>query len=165
MKFEDYSILKNDDMFRRKTTQVCELCYLDITKYCEMLSEKITRRVPKLENIKPSVNNSSKVNLWKQTMNLNKLKLKQSHEINNNFVNNFVNKANEKFATGKAEHKIIFKKPLFFNQSHPNDKDNISTVSDLPNIKYKSKNHEKEDKEEILFLTEELNKSTKENER
>ncbi len=36
MKFEDYQILKRDDLFNAKVSYICEACYLDITRYCEI---------------------------------------------------------------------------------------------------------------------------------
>jgi len=156
MEYEDYTILKQDEMFRKKTTQVCELCYLDITKYCDMLAET-NKKSSTLETsgIKPIVNNSSKINVWNQTMTLKKMNLIKS-TIKNNYVNDYTRNTQNKLKTQnlqRANHspKISIKQ-----------KDNISNVSNLPKISNKRKNTEQE-KEEVIFFTIDINKSTKEN--
>ena len=53
LKFQDYFNLKNDTIFRSKTTCVCDDCYLDITKYCSMAgsnNENLIRTFKKDEN-------------------------------------------------------------------------------------------------------------------
>jgi len=35
MKYADYQSLKNDAIFTTKTANVCEICFLNITKYCD----------------------------------------------------------------------------------------------------------------------------------
>ena len=157
MEFEDYTILKQDEMFRKKTTQVCELCYLDITKYCDMLAET-NKKFPTLETsgIRPIVNNSSKINVWNQTMSLKKMNLIKSTIENNNCVNDYIRNTQNKIKIQnlkRANHspKISIKQ-----------KNNISNVSNLPKISYKPKNTEQEKKVVIIF-TEDVNRSTKDN--
>lgn len=35
MKYEDYQSLKNDAVFSMKTASVCEVCFLNLTRYCD----------------------------------------------------------------------------------------------------------------------------------
>ena len=35
MKHDDYESLKNDALFNSKTASVCEICYMNVTKYCD----------------------------------------------------------------------------------------------------------------------------------
>jgi len=35
IKHEDYESLKNDALFNSKTASVCEICYMNITRYCD----------------------------------------------------------------------------------------------------------------------------------
>ena len=56
LKFQDYFNLKNDTIFRSKTTCVCDDCYLEITKYCSMAgsnNENLIRTFKKDENFSP----------------------------------------------------------------------------------------------------------------
>lgn len=89
MKFEDYSILKKDDMFRRKTTNVCELCYLDITKYSEMLIEKkMSEKPPIIGAVRSIVINNCKVNAWNNAMSFKNESLKKYNESNSKSIDN-----------------------------------------------------------------------------
>ena len=56
LKFQDYFNLKNDTVFRSKTTCVCDDCYLEITKYCSMAgsnNENLIRTLKKDECLSP----------------------------------------------------------------------------------------------------------------
>ena len=56
LKFQDYFNLKNDTIFRSKTTCVCDECFLDITKYCSMAgsnNENLIRTLKKDESFSP----------------------------------------------------------------------------------------------------------------
>ena len=56
LKFQDYFNLKNDTIFRSKTTCVCDDCFLDITKYCSMAgsnNENLIRTLKKDESFSP----------------------------------------------------------------------------------------------------------------
>ena len=53
LKFQDYFNLKNDTIFKSKTTCVCDDCYLNITKYCSMAgsnTENLIKTFKKDEN-------------------------------------------------------------------------------------------------------------------
>ncbi len=166
MKFEDYQLLKKDDMFRRKTTQVCELCYLDIIKYSEMLVEKNTKKISLSTVSRPIVNNSSKIELWNQTINLKKVNIKKSNELSNKYINNYLRSTQNKFSTKKMDNKKYFLKSTLKSPAlNKKAKDNVSIVSDLPDIPHKRNKSDSHEKEEILFFTEDINKSTKENDR
>ena len=59
LKFQDYFNLKNDSVFRSKTTCVCDDCYLEITKYCSMAgsnNENLIRSLKKDECLSPFFN-------------------------------------------------------------------------------------------------------------
>ena len=56
LKFQDYFNLKNDTIFRSKTTCVCDDCFLDITKYCSMAgsnNENLIRTLKKDDCLSP----------------------------------------------------------------------------------------------------------------
>jgi hypothetical protein len=62
MKYEDYINLKEDSIFCSKTACVCDSCYLDITKYCNMGGANIENmlKAMKKENINlPNLNNKN----------------------------------------------------------------------------------------------------------
>ena len=70
MKYDDYINLKEDSIFCSKTACVCDSCYLDITKYCNMGGTNIENL---LKNIK------------KGNSNLPNLNNKKYHSHNNSF--------------------------------------------------------------------------------
>ena len=105
LKFQDYFNLKNDTIFRSKTTCVCDDCYLDITKYCSMAgsnNENLIRTFKKDENfsgfydmiktVRPkSVMGTNKNNLLTDINALNKnsinKKIKKNFELSLNDSN------------------------------------------------------------------------------
>ena len=70
MKYEDYINLKEDSIFCSKTACICDSCYLDITKYCNMGGANV-------ENILKTMK--------KENINLPNLINKKYHSHNNSF--------------------------------------------------------------------------------
>ena len=70
MKYEDYINLKEDFIFCSKTACICDSCYLDITKYCNMGGANV-------ENILKTMK--------KENINLPNLINKKYHSHNNSF--------------------------------------------------------------------------------
>ncbi len=121
MKFDEYLNLTKDAVFNSKTTQVCENCYLDITKYCDNASntENLLRTIgPFHGNIyhtsarKPlTASNFNNLNFNKNKSNNNILnvyleneKIQKALNKNEKTVTSHQKSRSEHFLTKKVDH-------------------------------------------------------------
>ena len=58
MTTDEYQILKNEYVFTHKTALVCEICYLELTKYCRIVG---TNNLNLIKEIKPFIPSKNKV--------------------------------------------------------------------------------------------------------
>ncbi len=49
MKYDDYYKLKNQNVFASKTTYVCEECYIEITKFCNLFGTNTQSLIKKFK--------------------------------------------------------------------------------------------------------------------
>ena len=119
MKYDDYINLKEDSIFCSKTACVCDSCYLDITKYCNMGGTNIENL---LKNIK------------KGNSNLPNLNNKKYHSHNNSF-----RKFNhDKILSGRLmssqvreynKNSMNIKKNIISNNKNSNNSNNIYNLT------------------------------------
>ena len=101
IKYDDYLKLKEDSIFCSKTTCVCDICYLDITKYCYMGGanmENILRTMKQGKIGLPKLNDNKNNNLYQGHYFNNRILSskfndykKNSSNIKNNNKNNYYN--------------------------------------------------------------------------
>jgi hypothetical protein len=132
LKFQDYFNLKNDTVFRSKTTCVCDDCYLEITKYCSMAgsnNENLIRTLRKDECLSPfydMVKNIRPKSVVRKTKNiiLEDLNLDNKKVMNKNKKNKFeisINNNNSNlFSYLKEKDKKKIKKNLLTNYNNYN---------------------------------------------
>lgn len=89
LSYEDYKVLKKDTVFLSKNTQVCEKCFLDLTKYCNFAGTNtknvlrvLKSSMPEDMYIKREVNNNN--SNYNTTLN----------NFNNKINKNFISKLN-----------------------------------------------------------------------
>ena len=168
LKFQDYFNLKNDSVFRNKTTCVCDDCYLEITKYCSMAgsnNENLIRSLKKDECLSPffymvnSVRPKSVIRKNKNNI-LDELSLDNKKEINKNRQNKFqidINNTNSNLIPYlKEKDKKNVKNKLF---TIFNNKYNLSSKK----LNILNKNSKKNNKNEFDIIFPKLNNITESN--
>jgi hypothetical protein len=97
MKYDDYYKLKNQNVFASKTTYVCEECYIEITKFCNLFG---TNTHSLIKKYKPFTGNVYSI--------------KKKKEINKIFNNN------------EAMNRIVSKQPSNYLNGLNRNKEKIS---------------------------------------
>ena len=137
LKFQDYFNLKNDTIFRSKTTCVCDDCFLDITKYCSMAgsnNENLIRTLKKDESFSPIYDMVKSVRpksvMGKKNNNIfTEINIENKKDLNNIRKKKFglsINDSNPNFISFlKEKDKKKVKNYLMTNYN--NNKSNLST--------------------------------------
>jgi hypothetical protein len=101
LNYDDYKVLKKDTVFLSKNTQVCEKCFLDLTKYCSFSganTENVLRvlksKIPDNLYIKKAGNNYGENFGNNSNYNINNATNGFGRSFGNNVNNNFYNGAN-----------------------------------------------------------------------
>ena len=158
IKYDDYLKLKEDSIFCSKTAYVCDICYLDITKYCYMGGanmENILRTMkqgkiglPILnDNKNKNFNNnrifSSKFNDYrknssniKNNNNNSNNKFKNKHSRNNLSQNNFFNSKTQD-SNNNQNNNSIFNNNNFNNNTFYNNNFNSNNILNNNNSRNK----------------------------
>ena len=157
LKFQDYFNLKNDTVFRSKTTCVCDDCYLEITKYCSMAgsnNENLIRTLKKDECLSPfydmvkSIRPKSVIKTTKNNI-LDELNIDNKKNLYKTKKNKFeisINDSNSKLISFlKEKDKNKLKKNLLTNFN--NYKSNLSNK----NFKILNTNFNNKNEFDIIF--------------
>ena len=130
IKYDDYLKLKEDSIFCSKTTCVCDICYLDITKYCYMGGanmENILRTMKQGKIGLPKLNdnnNLNQINYFNNTILSTKF---NDYRKNSSNIKNNNNNSNNKFKNKHSRNNLS--QNNFFNsktQDSNNNKNNNS---------------------------------------
>jgi len=90
LNYEDYKVLKKDTVFLSKNTQVCEKCFLDLTKYCNFAGANTENVLRVLKSNVPD-----DLYIKKEALRINDItSTDQANGIKNNMNSNYNNNNN-----------------------------------------------------------------------